>query len=103
MGQRYLTDTSALIILLLFCCMQILPTRAQAVWDDFEGQGTINTWFGDQCTATVGFPNPHPHNRNPSTAVLRYHDTGGQYANVRFERSGTYPMASQSRFRLKVY
>ncbi len=88
---------------LLFCCLQILPTWAQVVWDDFQGQGTINTWFGDHCTATVGFPNPHPHNRNTSTAVLRYQDTGGQYANVRFERSGTYPMASQSRFRLKVY
>ena len=90
-------------LVLLICCAEILPMRAQSVWDDFEGQGTINSWYGDQCSMVVGYPNPQPDNRNPSATVLRYHDTGGQYANVRFERSGTYPMASHSRFRLKVY
>jgi len=41
-------------LVLLICCAEILPMRAQSVWDDFEGQGTINSWYGDQCSMVVG-------------------------------------------------
>jgi len=74
-----------------------------AVGDSFEGNGTINTWYADQCTLQRPFTNPNPNAVNPSANVLRYHDQGGQYANVRFDIPGNFPLNIHSRFRLKIY
>nr|MBM3931959.1 beta-glucanase [Sphingomonadales bacterium] len=74
-----------------------------AVGDSFEGNGTITTWYADQCTLQRPFPNPYPNAINPSANVLRYHDQGGQYANVRFDIPGNFPLNDHSRFRLKIY
>ncbi|MFM8838191.1 MAG: beta-glucanase, partial [Bacteroidota bacterium] len=73
------------------------------VGDSFEGNGTITTWYADQCTLQRPFTNPNPNAVNPSANVLRYHDQGGQYANVRFDIPGNFPLNIHSRFRLKIY
>jgi beta-glucanase (GH16 family) len=89
----------------LFCApfLGILPVHAQFISDDFEGNGTINSWFGDDCGWNTAFANPHPQGLNTSATVLRYHDQGGQYANVRFDVPTNIDLSSQQRFSLKIY
>ncbi len=71
--------------------------------DDFEGNGNISTWFGDNCTMDINFDNPFSEGINTSNKVLRYHDVGGQYANVRFDASNNFDLMEQAVFSLKVY
>jgi len=75
----------------------------QILQDDFEGTGNIPAWIGDNCGANADFNNPFPQSINNSATVLRYHDTGGQYANIRFQRSGKFDLTYSSVFTLKVY
>jgi len=46
--------------LTLFVCLLYLPTilQAQTVQDDFEGNGTITSWFGDDCNINTSLANP---------------------------------------------
>ena len=89
------------LITLLFC----LPfaSFAQNVQDNFEGNGTITTWFGDDCTINTTFTNPYPQGINTSAKVLRYADNGGLYANARFQLSTTFDLVAKSRFMLKIF
>ncbi len=84
-----------------------LLTQLQAqtlfVQDDFEGGGTISTWFGDACAMNTSFANPYVSSTNPSATVLRYHDTGGQYANVRFQVAENFDLSQNATFSLKIY
>ncbi len=73
------------------------------VRDDFEGNGTITTWFGDDCAIDINFTNPFQEDINTSSTVLRYEDTGGQFANVRFDVPSNFDMASQQVFSIKIY
>jgi hypothetical protein len=59
--------------------------NAQVVADDFEGFGTIYSWYGDDCIVDANFLNPYQQGINVSNTVLEYHDIGGQYANVQFD------------------
>ncbi|PLW99629.1 MAG: beta-glucanase [Marinilabiliales bacterium] len=77
--------------------------QTQPVQDDFEGNGTITTWFGDDCNINVAFSNPFPQGINTSATVLEYQDIGGQYANVRFDVSNNYDLSSNYVFSLKIY
>ncbi|MEM9389892.1 MAG: family 16 glycosylhydrolase [Bacteroidota bacterium] len=86
----------------LFILTPVL-TMAQTVQDDFEGGGTINTWFGDDCGLNVNFGNPFKQGINTSATVLEYHDTGGQYANVRFDVASNYDLSANYTFSLKIY
>ena len=63
----------------------ILKGQTVSVGDDFEGNGTINTWYGDACYIDIGYTNPYQFGINESATVLKYVDSGGQYANVRFD------------------
>ncbi|MBI1193777.1 MAG: family 16 glycosylhydrolase [Bacteroidetes bacterium] len=84
-----------------------LLTQLQAqtlfVQDNFEGGGTISTWFGDACAMNNAFANPFVSGSNLSATVLRYHDTGGQYANVRFQVPATFDLSQNATFSLKIY
>jgi beta-glucanase (GH16 family) len=82
-----------------------LQTQAQtqAVFDDFEGNGTITTWFGDDCNMDISYPNPYPGGINTSATVLEYDDVGGQYANVRFDVSSNFDLSTEYIFTLKIY
>jgi len=81
----------------------VININAQNVEDNFEGSGTITTWFGDNCDMNTNFANPHQVGINNSTTVLRYHDIGGQYANVRFDVSNNFDLSIYSTFVLKIY
>ena len=76
---------------------------SQDVSDDFEGSGTISSWFGDDCNMNISFSNPYVSGINTSSTVLQYHDVGGQFANVRFDVSPNFDLMSKNTFTLKIY
>ena len=88
------------VLLLVFGAIQV---QAQNVEDDFEGNGTINNWLGDDCDINTNFSNPFVTGINISNTVLKYHDIGGQYANVRFEVANNYNLTTNHVFSLKLY
>jgi beta-glucanase (GH16 family) len=90
---------------LIMCLLACLPglAQAQTVADDFEGNGTITTWFGDDCGLNISRANPHMLGINTSATVLEYHDQGGQYANVRFDVPTNFDLSAQHTFSIKIY
>jgi beta-glucanase (GH16 family) len=80
-----------------------VQAQNQTIQDDFEGNGTIQGWSGDDCQAQPAYSNPFPGGINSSSKVLRYHDTGGQYANIRFDIQTQYNLAQFHTFRFKIY
>jgi beta-glucanase (GH16 family) len=87
----------------LFLISNALRAQAQTVQDDFEGNGTISTWYGDDCGMDNTYSNPYPQGINSSNTVLKYTDNGGQYANIGFDVSTNFDLSSNSTFRLKIY
>jgi hypothetical protein len=81
---------------------QVVDTEP-IVNDDFEGSGTITTWAGDACGMDNAFVNPFKDALNRSDTVLEYNDTGGQYANIRFDITPNYDLNAKSKFSLKIY
>lgn len=77
--------------------------QPQSVQDDFEGNGTIETWFGDDCDLDIAFANPMAEASNPSATVLKYDDTGGPFANVRFDVSHPFDLSEQHTFSFQIY
>jgi len=90
-------------VLLSFLFLLPAIVSAQVVQDDFEGNGNIVAWVGDNCGANPNFSNPFQQTINTSNTVLRYQDTGGQYANIRFQRNEKFDLTYSSVFTLKVY
>lgn len=88
---------------LFFLLLLSQKAYSQEVHDDFEGNGTINAWYGDACSINTTLSNPHQSGINTSATVMEYHDTGGQYANVRFDINETYDLSSSAVFSLKIY
>ena len=82
---------------------EIAVDTAPFVKDDFEGNGTITTWAGDDCGMDNDFANPFKDALNDSDTVLEYNDTGGTYANVRFDISPDYDLTAKSKFSIKIY
>ncbi|MBT8323715.1 MAG: family 16 glycosylhydrolase [Winogradskyella sp.] len=76
---------------------------SQSVEDDFEGNGTINSWAPDDCGLNTAYNNPVQQGTNTSAKVLRYHDTGGQYANIRFDTWDNFDFSTGHTFSLKIY
>ena len=76
---------------------------SQTIQDDFEGNGNISNWFGDDCTITEPFANPQKKGINTSSNVLLYEDLGGDYANVRFDLAQNISFSSKTAFSVKVY
>jgi beta-glucanase (GH16 family) len=75
----------------------------QNVEDDFEGSGTISSWFGDNCGMDNAFSNPYKVGINTSNTVLKYTDNGGQYANIRFDIPANFDLSINNTFSLKLY
>ena len=73
------------------------------IFDDFEGSGNITTWAGDDCGMDNAFPNPYIDADNGSATVLEYNDTGGTYANIRFDADNNFDLVTNSSFTLKIY
>ena len=92
-------------LLLPLFCLFLLPLfgQVQTVEDDFEGNGTILTWYGDNCGMDNAAANPFPQGSNTSATVLAYTDAGGQYANVGFNVSDNFNLSVNHTFSLKIY
>jgi beta-glucanase (GH16 family) len=92
-----------------FICLTILfstsliYSQVQISQDNFEGNSTITSWFGDDCGMDINFTNPFPTGINTSSKVLKYSDIGGLYANVRFDAGFNYNLTTSSVFTLKIY
>ena len=89
------------ITILLFSTS--LKSQTNIIQDDFEGNGTINTWYGDDCGINTFLDNPFQQNLNNSAKVLEYRDQGGQYANIRFDVNTNLDLSELSTFSLKIY
>lgn len=102
---HFIKPTKMRLILLsaLFVSSITLNAQVQISRDDFEGNSTISTWFGDDCGMDNNFNNPVRTGINTSTKVLKYTDAGGLYANVRFDAGFSYNLATSSVFSLKIY
>lgn len=92
---------SSITITVLLCFSMLL--KAQTVEDDFEGGGTITSWYGDNCNVNINYTNPYQQGINTSNTVLEYHDVGGQFANVQFDISGNFDLTTKNSFSLKIY
>ena len=91
-------------ILLLFCYVFSLSTFSQQIiQDDFEGNGTIVEWVGDDCGVVSSFSNPYVQGINTSDKVLKYIDTGGRYANVRFDTNQNIDLSIKNSFSFKIF
>ncbi len=80
-------------------------SQSQTVEDDFEGNGTI-TWEEDPTQLIffdVAFPNQNIEGINTSATVLKYHDDGEQYANIRFDTPANFDLSTNHTFSLKIY
>ncbi|MFY7964955.1 MAG: family 16 glycosylhydrolase [Chitinophagaceae bacterium] len=100
-NKTYKITILTIIASLLFC--GALFAQPQIAKDNFEGNSTIATWFGDNCMIDTSFNNPYPSGINTSSKVLKYADVGGQYANVRFDAGFNFDLSLNSKFSLKLY
>jgi beta-glucanase (GH16 family) len=90
----------------IFCLIVfIFPfiINSQTLKDDFEGNGNIKTWKGDDCIIKLEIQNPFITPQNNSSKVLEYSDKGGLYANVRFENDRNFDLSKGSVFSFKIY
>ena len=89
-----------LLIIIYFLCS---PLFSQIIEDDFEGNGTIDQWVGDDCNLDSSYANPYVQGLNTSSKVLKYNDIGGQYANVRFDTNQNLDFSLKNAFTFKIY
>jgi beta-glucanase (GH16 family) len=90
------------VAILCLCCIPAI-LQAQGLNDDFEGNGNITTWAGDDCGISTRFANPLKNAQNNSDSVMSYTDNGGLYANVRFDASENFILLENYTFTLKIY
>ncbi len=91
------------LTLILLCVFFTLNAQTSTIQDDFEGNGTIDTWFGDDCGINTAFSNPYLQGTNTSPTVLEYRDIGGLFANVRFDIATNFTSGVNHVFSLKIY
>ena len=92
-----------LILLIIIIFSSHIFAQNQTVEDDFEGNGTITNWFGDDCNINANQTNLYADSNNNSATVLKYDDVGGTYSNVRFEINNTFNLLSDYVFTLNIY
>lgn len=90
-------------LILQLSVISYISAQSIEINDDFEGNGTINNWTQDNCLINTAFSNPYKQNINTSQTVMKYHDQGGQYANVRFDIEENYELSMAHSFSLKIY
>tara|TARA_R110002073_G_scaffold335327_1_gene527024 strand:- start:677 stop:2131 length:1455 start_codon:yes stop_codon:yes gene_type:complete len=74
------------------------------IFDDFEGNGNIDSWFGDGVLLNTALANPFPTGINTSANVLEYNDDGtGQYGNIRFDNATNLDLSTDNTFTIKIY
>lgn len=94
---------------LIFCALLSFTTLnqqfvySQNILDDFELGAGISNWVGDNCQLDTNFSNPVSLGINTSAKVMKYHDLGGQYANVRFDIGRNLDLSINHTFSLKIF
>ena len=91
------------LLLTFLFLLTLISNAQQTVEDDFEGNGTISTWFGDDTNINAQFNNPYKETINTSNTVLKYEDVGGQYANIRFQLDEKFDLSEDYTFTFKIY
>ncbi|MDG5800639.1 family 16 glycosylhydrolase [Marinilabiliaceae bacterium ANBcel2] len=87
----------------LLLILSYVSAFGQTLKDDFEGDSTIDTWYADDCLMDTSYSNPFIDEDNNSAKVLRYEDTGGQYANIGFNTTSAINITDGAIFSLKIY
>ncbi|MCA1762321.1 MAG: family 16 glycosylhydrolase [Cryomorphaceae bacterium] len=77
--------------------------QPQTVEDDFEGNGTIENWFGAGAMIDTQFENPVQEGLNPSATVMEYRDLGNATASAGFELDAFFDLSESSTFTLLIY
>jgi len=79
---------------------KVVSAGSQVIFDDFEGNGTV-TWVDDAAASSI-VANPVS-TGNASANVLKYEDTGGQYANIRFDANQVFDLSTNNKFTFKIH
>jgi beta-glucanase (GH16 family) len=93
----------SILFFLLFSVSIFINAQTISIQDDFEGNGTISGWTGDDCNINTSLMNPHQQGINTSATVLEYHDVGGDYANIRFNIADNLDFSTGHTFSFKIY
>lgn len=91
------------IVIAFLFSSTLFYSQLQTLTDDFEGNGTILSWYGGDCGMDNHFLNPYPSVINNSGTVLKYSDTGALYPYVAFNGVGNFNLNNNSTFSLKIY
>ena len=91
------------IVIVFLFSTNLFYSQLQTLSDDFEGNGTILSWYAGDCGINNHFINPYPSGSNNSATVLKYSDTGALYAYVGFNGVGNFNLSNNSTFSLKIY
>ena len=91
------------LLLTFLFLFTLIANAQQTVEDDFEGNGTISTWFGDDANINAQFNNLYKEAINTSNTVLKYEDVGGQYANIGFQLDEKFDLSEDYTFTFKIY
>ena len=98
-----MTRNPVTLSFLLFICFIYKNSNSQNILDDFEPGNGISTWVGDNCQIDTNFNNPFSTGVNTSSKVLKYHDVGGQFANVRFDVGRNLDLSNSHTFSIKIF
>lgn len=96
-------DLRLLSLALFICFFQWADAQYFSLSDDFEGGVSNIQWAADNIVLDAFYPNPFPDAENPSATVLRYQDTGGQFANLRFTLGQNFNFTTGTSFSFKLY
>ncbi len=91
------------LLAVLLSLPSLIFAQTQPLQDDFEGNGTITNWSGDDCGVNTRLENPHKQGINLSDTVLEYDDNGGLYANIRFQLAENFDLSNHYTFSFKIY
>jgi beta-glucanase (GH16 family) len=90
-------------LVFIFLISQYNTSLAQLINEDFESNSPTLAWVNIDCIMDVPLINPFRNGINTSANVLRYHDVGGLYANVRFDINSNFQLSETTTFSFKIY
>jgi beta-glucanase (GH16 family) len=88
------------ILFILFTSVCFSQTN---IFENFETASPTYNWTGDDCEIMAYFNNPEVSAENTSSHVLNYKDTGGEFANVRFDYGEKFDLSATHEFSLRIY
>lgn len=90
-------------LVFIICLCSGLGLTQPTLTEDFEDQTFTMVWEGDNCAIDTSFSNPFQQSANPSNQVLRYHDQGADFANVRYDHPTSFDLSGTHAFTFKLY